>query len=115
MRRPCGEISADDCERGRNVSAAVGGSAVYRVTFERSQLRTLVQRLEVAYEAAPDHVALESDVVASCEDGGAAFAFRHFTAAEDPDFNDRPLGQLTEKFAGKIVDTVVEGDDRCPA
>ena len=55
---------------------------------------------------------LKHDVVAGREHGGAAFAFRHLAAAEDPDLDHRPLGQLAEQLATEVVSAIVERDDR---
>ena len=75
------------------------------------QLRPFGQGIEIAGQAAADHVAFEADVVAGREHGGVAFAFRHFAAAEDADLDQRTFGQLAQQLAVEVVGAVVERDD----
>ena len=39
-------------------------------------------------------------------------ALRHLAAAEDPDLDHRPLGNLAQELASEVVGAVVERDDR---
>ena len=73
------------------------------------------ERLEVAYESAPHHVALEGDVVAGGEHRRAALAERHFAAAEDADANYRPFGDMTQRLVAEIMGQIVERHDRAAA
>src|SRR5262249_6613825 len=108
-------VRAHDREHGRNVGGSIGRCLPQRVAIELPQLRPFVQRLEVTYEPAADHVALESDVVAGRVHSGMDLAIRHLAAAEDPDLDHRPLGDLAQELAAEIVSAVVERDHRDPA
>ena len=105
------KIGTDNGERGGNISAAVGGGIFEGVPLELAQFGALDQRFEIAYEAATDHVALEGNVIAGREHGGAALAFRHLAAAEYPDLDDGTFGHLTQELAGEVVGDVVERND----
>jgi hypothetical protein len=82
------------CKRSGNVGASISCGTFQRILFEGPQLRSLIERFEVAYEAAPNQVALECDVVTGGKNGGVALAVRHLAAAKNSDFDHRSLGDL---------------------
>src|SRR5262249_60378204 len=101
--RSGGEIGAHDCWAGRDTGRPVRSGLPQRIAIEPPQLRALVQGLEIADEPAADHVALERDVIASRVHGGMDFAVRRLAAAEDPDLDDWPLGDLAQELTSEIV------------
>ena len=96
----------------RNVSFAIIEDALEGVVLERAQFGALVQGVEVTLEPAPDHVALEHDVVAGREHRRVALALRHLATPQDADLDQRPLGQLAEQRPAEVVIAIVERDDR---
>jgi len=82
---------------------------VLRANFRSSGL---VQRFEIARQAAADHVALERDVIAGRICCGTDLAFRCLAAAQNPDLDDRPFCHLAEEFTTEIMRAVVERDHR---
>src|SRR5262249_19216203 len=109
------EIGTHDRECGRNIDAAIVSGDFKRVPLEDSQLRPLVERLEVTNEPAADHVTPERDVVGGREYGGPAFTGRHFATPQNSNVDDRALGKLAKQLAFQVIGAIIERENWDPA